>query len=211
MLLAIALGTVSVGLYSANQDHRPIQENDKRQIEDRSNVDGSASSEFSDYVDDEGNISLPTGFRQNWTHLGSWAVARRSGADVFEIHDVYTAKETIDAYNKNGEFPDGAALVKEVRNAESARLTSGHSAWATDQKIWFVMIKDRKERFPDNDHWGDGWGWALFEAKDPATNVSVNYQTSCLGCHRPAKNNDWLFVQGYPELVKPEINQKTSN
>ena len=29
------------------------------------------------------------------------------------------------------------------------------------------MIKDAKGRFPGNDLWGDGWGWALFLAKEP--------------------------------------------
>ena len=41
------------------------------------------------------------------------------------------------------------------------------------------MIKDAKGRFPGNDLWGDGWGWALFEAKDPKKNVATDYTTDC--------------------------------
>lgn len=159
---------------------------------------------FSPYVDQDGNISLPQGYKQKWAHLGSWAVARKSGSDVFETHDVYTPAETITTYNKTGEFPDGAVLVKEVRKAKTDRLTTGHAAWSADIKIWFVMIKDQKGRFEDNDHWGEGWGWALFEAKDPTKNVSVDHETSCLDCHTPVEDSDWVYVYGYPDLKPPK-------
>jgi hypothetical protein len=155
---------------------------------------------FSPYVDNEGKISLPEGYKQKWVHLGSWAAAKKKGQTVHEMHHVYTQPETIVAYNKAGEFPDGAVLVKEVREAKADRLTTGHSAWSTDMKIWFVMIKDREGRFEDSDHWGDGWGWALFEAKDPSKNVSAGYDTSCLGCHVPAEDSDWVYTYGYPDL-----------
>jgi hypothetical protein len=162
-----------------------------------------ANDSFSPYVDSKGNISLPQGYKQTWAHLGSWAVAKKQGTDIHEMHDVYTPRETITAYNKTGKFPDGAVLVKEVRNSKSDRMTTGHSAWSTDIKIWFVMIKDQQERFENNDHWGDGWGWALFEAKDPKKNVSVSYDSTCLSCHVPAEDTDWIYVNGYPDLKKP--------
>jgi hypothetical protein len=155
---------------------------------------------FSPYVDGNGAISLPKGYKQEWAHLGSWAVARKRGSDVFEMHDVYTPRETIAAYNKTGEFPDGTVLVKEVRKTETDRLTTGHAAWSADRKIWFVMIKDQEGRFEDSDHWGDGWGWALFEAKDPTKNVSAGYETSCLDCHAPVEDSDWVYTYGYPDL-----------
>ena len=158
---------------------------------------------FSPYVDRNGNISLPTRYKQEWAHLGSWAVAKKAGQKIHEMHDVYTRRETIAEFRKTGKFPDGAVLVKEVRNAEVDRLTTGHAAWSTDVKIWFVMIKDRKDRFEDSDHWGAGWGWALFEAKDPSKNVSVGYDTSCISCHAPVEDTDWVYVHGYPELKKP--------
>lgn len=120
------------------------------------------------------------------------------------MHDVYTPRETITAYNNTGEFPDGAVLVKEVRESKSGRLTTGHAAWSTDIKVWFMMVKDQKGRFKDNPHWGEGWGWALFEAKDPKRNVSAAYETSCIACHTPVKDSDWVYVYGYPNLQKPK-------
>ncbi len=29
-------------------------------------------------------------------------------------------------------------------------------------KVWFVLIKDAKDRYPNNPLLGDGWGWALY-------------------------------------------------
>lgn len=161
-----------------------------------------AAKGFSPYVDKQGGISLPKDYKTKWTHLGGWAVAKKKGQAVHEIHDVYTQPHVVEAYNRTGGFPDGAVLVKEVREAKAEKLTTGHAAWSTDIKIWFVMIKDRKDRFPDHDHWGDGWGWALYEAKDPQKNISTDYNTSCIGCHIPAEDDDWVYVRGYPQLKK---------
>lgn len=63
-----------------------------------------------------------------------------------------------------------------------------------------MVVKAAKGRFPGNDLWGDGWGWALFEAKDPARNVATDCTTDCKSCHLPAKKDDWLHVRGYPAL-----------
>ena len=103
---------------------------------------------------------------------------------------------------RDGKFPDGAVLVKEITNADAAKLTTGESSWSTDMKVWFVMIKDSKGRFPDNHLWGDGWGWALFKADDPKKNVATDFKTDCITCHIPAKQDDWIYTRGYPILKK---------
>ena len=72
---------------------------------------------FSPYVDEQGNISFPGGFRTSMVHLGSWFVPE-GGASGF--HDVYTEKESAEAYRKTGKFPDGATIVKELRASDSA-------------------------------------------------------------------------------------------
>ena len=92
--------------------------------------------------------------------------------------------------------------MKEVTRVGSDKLTTGQSHWATDIKLWFVMIKDAKGRFPGNDLWGDGWGWALFMANEPAHNVATDYTTDCRLCHIPARKDDWVYVRGYPALKR---------
>jgi hypothetical protein len=157
---------------------------------------------FSPYVTKDGGISLPTDYREKFLHLGTWAVATKPDQPVHELHSVYTRPEDIQAYRKDGKFPDGAVLVKEITNVGSDKMTTGQSTWAKDVKIWFVMVKDSKGRFPKNDLWGLGWGWALFEAKDPKKNVATDYKTDCKGCHVPAQKDDWVYIRGYPVLKK---------
>ena len=166
------------------------------------NVVSAADEErFSGYVDASGTISLPTDFRTNMVHLGSWFVPD-GGASGF--HDVYTEASTVRVYRETGEFPDGATLVKELRHSKEGDYTTGQGvSFATGEiKQWFVMIKDSKDRFADNPNWGSGWGWALFKTDAPNTNVSGNFQTDCLGCHVPATANDFVYVEAYPTLEK---------
>ena len=161
-----------------------------------------APGDFSPYVSKDGAISLPADYREKFQHLGTYAVATRPGQPVDEMHNVYARLEDILAFRKDGKFPDGAVLVKDVTNVGSEKLTTGLSHWTTDIKIWFVMIKDSKGRFPGNDLWGDGWGWALFDAKNPARNTATDYTTDCRTCHIPAKKDDWIYTRGYPVLGK---------
>lgn len=156
---------------------------------------------FNDYVDVDGNISLPDDFRKNMVHMGSWFVP---DGEASGFHDVYTEASTIEAYRLNGEFPDGATIVKELRAANAGDYTTGKGVnHATgDLKQWFVMVKDAEGRFPDNANWGSGWGWALFKPDAPADNVSGNYRSDCLGCHVPAQSNDYVYVEAYPTLAR---------
>ena len=158
-----------------------------------------AAEGFSPYVDTNGNISFPDGFRTSMVHLGSWFVPE-GGASGF--HDVYTEKESVEVYRRTGKFPDGATLVKELRASKSGSFTTGQGvSYATSElKQWFVMIKDSKNRFAGNPLWGEGWGWALYKPDDPSKNLATNFQTDCLGCHVPAKNQDWVYTEAYPTL-----------
>ena len=119
------------------------------------------STGFSPYVDDKGQIKLPPDYKTKWTHLGDWAVAKEQGQDPHELHEVYTQPGVVEAFQKSGEFPDGSVLVKEVRKTKADKMNTGHVTWADDIKIWFVMVKDKTNRFPDNPIWGDGWPFAI--------------------------------------------------
>ncbi|MEL7374909.1 MAG: cytochrome P460 family protein [Pseudomonadota bacterium] len=60
--------------------------------------------------------------------------------------------------------------------------------------------KDTKGRFADNPLWGEGWGWALYKPDAPQTNVATDFQKDCIGCHIPAKDTDYVYVDAYPTL-----------
>lgn len=164
---------------------------------------------FRDLVDQQGNISLPDNFRTTWTHLGSYAVGSAgmndTNAPTLDLHQVYTQPESISYYREHGEFPDGAVLVKTVSGTESATLTTGQAHYQADTKVTFVMVKDRRQRFPDNTAWGEGWGWALFSGEQPGKSQTTDWKgegfNNCHGCHLPAKDNDWVYTQGYRKLL----------
>ena len=169
-----------------------------------SQIGQAAEKGFSKYVDAKGNISRPENFRQNWVHLGTWLVKNDEHAQGPGVHDVYANPESVKAFKKNGQWPDGTVLVKEISGIVEERLTTGTAQWAGDVGVWFVMVRDRENRFPDNKAWGEGWGWALFKADDPAKNTTTTWKgegfNNCFGCHVPAKNTEWVFIDGYPTV-----------
>ena len=153
-------------------------------------------------VDANGNLRVPADYRAVYQFLGSWAVAADQGQGSKEIHVVYAAPDAIAAYRKDGRFPDGSVLVKEVFEATTAAMTTGTVSHAQKLKGWFVMVKDNKNSHPGNKLWGEGWGWSWFDAANPVKTTSKDFRTDCLGCHIPAKSTDWIYVSGYPGLKK---------
>lgn len=161
-----------------------------------------SSNEFSPPVDATGSISVPRDYRR-WAFLGSWYVVAKGAGDTSGaagFHTVYTQPSTVEHFRKTGAFPDGAVLVKELLKAESGELTTGAASWPTHIEGWFVMVKDTRGRYARSPLWGNGWGWAFFNADDPNKTITTNWRTECLGCHVPAKSTDWVYTKGYPIL-----------
>jgi Cytochrome P460 len=151
-----------------------------------------------DLVDKTGNIRKPGDFRDRYQALGTYTVLDPKGD---QMHLTYASPGAAEYYRKNGKFADGTVLVKEVFGTDHTQMTTGDAHWASGTKVWFVMIKDEKGRYPDNPLWGDGWGWALFKSDAPDKQVATDYKKDCLGCHIPARGTDWVYVQGYPVLA----------
>ena len=204
LLAAIgAVGSIGVLIIGCSTMRPEDAKSDEAKNAGAQNNAGGAT--FSKYVDANGNIRLPEeDYRLHWTHMGSWYV--EGGEDgLGNIHDVYAAPESVEAFRKTGKFPPGAMLVKEIRGSSKAKLTTGEAHWDAGIVQWFVLVKDAEQpAFPGNPNWGRGWGWALFKIKDPKKNVSTDYQTDCLHCHLPAAKTDWIFQHGYPVLSEAE-------
>jgi hypothetical protein len=148
-------------------------------------------------VDKTGNIRKPADYRDHFQTLGAYTVLDPKGN---QMHLTYASPGAAETYRRTGKFADGTVLVKQVFGTQHARMTTGDAHWATDTKVWFVLIKDSKGRYPGNPLWGDGWGWALFKSDAPDKQVATDYKKDCLGCHIPAKATDWIYVNGYPAL-----------
>lgn len=173
-------------------------------------ADDAFASTYGSLVDDAGNISLPRGFRSDWIFLGTWSIADKdvehssaaSGHGAAGLHNVYTQRGVAEYFRKNGNFPDGAVLIKELLKADTESMTTGTVSRGVEVEGWFVMVKDTQGRFDASPLWGDGWGWALFSTDDPGTPVTQNYKTECVGCHIPARDDDWIYLSGYPVLAE---------
>lgn len=143
-------------------------------------------------------------YRRNWVLLGSFSVlADDPERGAKELHVVYAAPETVDAYRSTGAFPDGATLVKDVYAAQTEGLTTGTASYADQLTGRFVMVKDAAGSYAGTSPlWGDGWGWAFYEGQETRRTVTTDYTVDCLGCHEPARGQDLIYMQGYPILKR---------
>ena len=172
-------------------------------------ADTSFTSTYKSLVDDAGNITMPENFRENWTFLGTWSIAAKdvaassaaSGHGAAGLHNVYTQNGVAQSFRKSGSFPDGTVIIKELLKADTSTMTTGLVSRGYETEGWFIMIKDSQDRFPSNPLWGDGWGWALFKTGQINKPVTQNYKTECIGCHIPARKDDWIYLSGYPVLT----------
>ena len=152
-------------------------------------------------VDGQGNLRVPENYRHQYEFLGSWAVAADAGvAGSKDIHQVYASPGAIAAFRREGRFPDGTVLVKEVYDTATGSMTTGTVSRVQTLKGWFVMVKDGHDTHAGNPLWGNGWGWSWFDADKPTKTTSTDFKKDCLGCHVPAKDTDWIYTQGYPVL-----------
>ena len=150
--------------------------------------------------DAAGNLHVPEAYRTTYQSLGSWAVSADQEKGSKELHLVYASPGTVAAYSRDGHFPDGTVLVKEVYEAATGPMTTGTVSHAGTLKGWFVMVKDSNGRHAGNKLWGEGWGWSWFDAGNPSKTTSTDYKADCQSCHVPARGSDWIYVGGYPPL-----------
>ena len=162
----------------------------------------SSASQTEAAVDAKGNLRVPREYRTTYQPLGSWAVAADEGRGSKELHGVFASPGSVEAYRKDGRFPDGTVFVKEVFKTATKEMTTGTVSHAEELKGWFVMVKDSAGRYPGNALWGDGWGWSWFDAANPTKTTSTDYRLNCKSCHVPAQATDWIYVDGYPALKR---------
>ncbi|BEU05031.1 hypothetical protein OAG1_38310 [Agarivorans sp. OAG1] len=153
---------------------------------------------YAELVGTQGEIAFPADFQRNLVHLGTTAVMSES-MRVQNLNGIYTQAAAVEAYNSTGKWPDGTLFVKDVKLVSSERLTTGLVYHQQANDVFFVMIKDTQGRFANNPHWGEGWGWAMFDAT-PTVNVSES-RAQCQACHAPRRDNDWLYTDQYPALL----------
>lgn len=182
----LALGVAMVGVAYSQMDATPSSKEPKADA----------------VVDSTGKMRVPGDYRTTYQLLGSWAVAADQGEGSKELHVVYASPGTITAYLKDGRFPEGTVLVKEVFETATGQFTTGTVSHAQTLKGWFIMVKASSGRYSGNKLWGDGWGWSWFDVGNPSKTTSTDYETDCRSCHLPARATDGVYVGGYPPLKR---------
>jgi hypothetical protein len=76
-------------------------------------------------VDAQGNLRVPEDYRTAYQFLGAWAIPPTKAKGSQQLHVVYASPGTIAAYRKDGSFPDGSVLVKEVFATDTQPMKTG--------------------------------------------------------------------------------------
>lgn len=155
----------------------------------------------------DGRLKLPTGYRE-WVFVGAPLTPNglNNGKAGFpEFHNVYVEEKNFAAYQRNGEFPDGTVIVKELVLLRkgmypdgSADSPSGRGFGQGEFNGMDVMVKDSKRYAKTNK-----WGFYNFghHALPYETSSKEATEAECAGCHRTgAAKSDMTWVEFYPIL-----------
>jgi len=155
----------------------------------------------------DGSLVLPSGFR-SWVFIGGPITPNGlndGGAPFPEFHSVYIERENLRYYQKNGKFPEGTVLVKELSLTQvgkhpdgSLDSASGRGYFPSTLNGLDVMVKDSK-RFAETNN----WGFFTFghHAEPYETAAKESSISQCAYCHiAHVAKTDMVWVQYYPLL-----------
>jgi len=155
----------------------------------------------------DGKLVLPTGFRE-WVFIGGPITPNglNGGSAQFpEFHSVYVEPENLRYYQKNGNFPEGTVLVKELALTQAGKYPDGSLDSASGRGYFpsvlhglDVMVKDSK-RFGDTNN----WGFFTFGHQTPPYDPTAKLMPAgqCAYCHiAGVAKTDMVWVQFYPLL-----------
>ena len=157
----------------------------------------------------DGELLLPKNFHE-WVYLGSPLTphALNGGAAPFpEYHNVYVQPEAYRAYRKNGEWPEGTILLKELQLTRPASFDDGSSVEVSGRGYFpaalngiDISVKDAS-RFKDT----NGWGFFNFGHHAPpyAKSASALPKDACAGCHIENADN-MVFSKFYKPILDAE-------
>ena len=150
--------------------------------------------------DDKGLLQLPQEWRK-WVFIGSPLTPNSlNGGMAYlpEFKNVYVDPASFAAWEKTGQFRDGAVVVKELVSVGSTEDMTGRGFFQGDFIGLEVAVKGL-DRFPKDQN---GWGFFSFGKPPYAKAVPAVTGTGeliCAGCHLEA-DQDMIFTRFYPVL-----------
>src|SRR6201998_2134904 len=157
--------------------------------------------------DSQGRLKLPTDYRK-WVFVGAPLTPNGlngGNAGFPEYHNVYIQEKNVDAYLKNGVFPEGTVIIKELTRVLNPTFPDGSTTEPSGRGYFNgvfngidATVKDSK-RFPNT----NGWGFFTF-GHHPLPYAKTAAEASvreCAGGHiANVAKTDMTGVQFYPLL-----------
>jgi Cytochrome P460 len=150
--------------------------------------------------DGNGNLLQPKGYRE-WVFVGAPVTPNdmNNGKAAFpEFHAVYIDPVSYKKWKRDGSFPDGTILVKELISVGTKKAPSGNGYFMGDYIGLEATIKDTR-RFKN-----EPGNWAYFsftrKGQDPKMKTKAFATSKCNSCHQAFAKDDWVFTQYYPVL-----------
>ncbi len=130
-------------------------------------------------------VPYPKDFR-DWTHVKSMQI--HPGHALYDafggIHHLYANAKALAGY-RSGTFPDGAIIVFDLHEAN----TADNATVAGARKVLGVMHKDSK-RYAQT----GGWGFEAFKGDSTTERVvGANARDACFACHATQARPDYVF------------------
>lgn len=135
---------------------------------------------------DEG-VQFPDGFRR-WVHVGTGVILPSDNPMLKSeegMHHVFANAKAADAY-ATGDFPDGSAIVYELREAQQKNgvIVEG------ERRRVDVMIRDSSGYKSTG-----GWRFERFFGDQKTDDAIKDSGSSCFQCHSKADKHGFVFSQ----------------
>ena len=151
----------------------------------------------------DGKLLFPKDYR-SWVYLSSgmdMAYVEGPGmANMSMFDNVFVNRESYDAFQKTGTWPDKTVMVLEVRRGEQNGSINKRGRFQTGRLAAEVHVKD-VDRFKG--------GWAFFAFNGESPGQLIPQDRDCYSCHAEHAAVDTTFVQFYPTLLPIAKDKKT--
>jgi hypothetical protein len=157
----------------------------------------------------DGALVLPTGYRE-WIFVGGPITPNglNNGAAPFpEFHSVYVTLDNLRSYQRDGRFPEGTMMVKELSLVQAGKHDDGSLDSASGRGYFSgplngldVMVKDSR-RFGKTNN----WGFFTFghHAQPYDATAKESSLAECASCHiANVAKTDMVWVRYYPLLAE---------
>jgi len=132
------------------------------------------------------SVQYPDGFRR-WVHVGTGVIPPGGALPESEqgMHHIFANQKAVDGY-ESGDFPDGAVIVYELREAQQK---NGIIAEGERRRV-DVMIKDSGLYKKTG-----GWRFERFLGDQRTQDAVHDSGASCFQCHTNATAHGFVFSQ----------------